>query len=228
MGLAAPDTAAAIGVCGAPSRVAGRSGSRDADAPAPRGSRAGRLLAHMRRGGSRITKPEDHRVNEEIRVSPVRLIDNEGEQLGIVQLEEAREKADQVGLDLVEVAPDAKPPVVRLMDFGQWKYEQAKKRKEAKKKQHTVEVKQVKFRPKIEEHDFDFKTRHAREFIDDGNKVKVVVMFRYRELRRPELGEELLDRIAEELDDVAQVQSRSGLGEGRNMEMVLVPKGWDV
>ncbi len=207
MGLAAADTYADAG----PARFAG-----------------GPLIANLRRGGSRITKPEDHRVNEEIRVSPVRLIDNEGEQVGIVQLEEAREKADQVGLDLVEVAPDAKPPVVRLMDFGQWKYEQAKKRKEAKKKQHTVEVKQVKFRPKIEEHDFNFKTRHARDFIEDGNKVKVVVMFRYRELRRPELGEDLLDRIAEELDDVAQVQSRSGLGEGRNMEMVLVPKDWDV
>ena len=127
----------------------------------------------------------------------------------------------------MEVAPDARPPVVRLMDYGRYKYEQAKAEKEAKKKQHKVEVKQVKFRPKIEEHDFNFKTRHAREFIEEGNKVKVVVMFRYRELRRPEMGEELLDRIEEELSDVAQVQSRAGL-ENRNMEMVLAPKGWDV
>jgi len=166
-------------------------------------------------------------VNDEIRVSPVRLIDNEGEQLGVVSLDEAREKADERGLDLVEVAPEAKPPVVRLMDYGRYKYEQAKAEKEAKKKQHKVEVKQVKFRPKIEEHDFAFKTRHAREFIEEGNKVKVTIMFRYRELRRPELGEELLDRIEEELSDIAQVQSRSGL-EGRNMTMVLVPRGWDV
>jgi translation initiation factor IF-3 len=166
-------------------------------------------------------------VNDEIRVSPVRLIDNEGEQLGVVSIEEAREAADDRDLDLVEVAPDARPPVVRLMDYGRFKYEQAKAEKEAKKKQHKVEVKQVKFRPKIEEHDFNFKTRHAREFIEEGNKVKVVVMFRYRELRRPELGEELLDRIEEELSDVAQVQSRSGL-EGRNMTMVMVPEDWDV
>ena len=166
-------------------------------------------------------------MNEDIRVSPIRLIDNEGEQLGVVSLEEAREIADDRGYDLVEVAPEARPPVVRLMDYGRYKYEQAKAEKEAKKKQHKVEVKQVKFRPKIEEHDFNFKTRHAREFIEEGNKVKVVVMFRYRELRRPEMGEELLDRIEEELSDVAQVQSRSGL-ENRNMEMVLAPKGWDV
>lgn len=176
-------------------------------------------------GGIGITT--DHRVNDEIRVSPIRLIDNEGEQLGVVSLDEAREMAQERDLDLVEVAPDARPPVVRLMDYGRFKYEQAKAEKEAKKKQHKVEVKQVKFRPKIEEHDFDFKTRHAREFIEEGNKVKVTVMFRYRELRRPELGEDLLDRIVEELSDVAQVQSRSGL-EGRNMTMVMVPQGWDV
>ncbi len=166
-------------------------------------------------------------MNDEIRVSPVRLIDDEGEQLGIVPIEDAREKARDRDLDLVEVAPEAKPPVVRLMDYGRYKYEQAKAEKEAKKKQHKVEVKEVKFRPKIEEHDFNFKTRHAREFIEEGNKVKVTIMFRYRELRRPEMGEELLDKIVEELDDVAQVQSRAGL-EGRNMTMVLVPNDWDV
>jgi len=193
-----------------------------------RGPRRGVRIARRERhekGGRRIAT--DHRVNEDIRVSPIRLIDNEGEQLGVVSLEEAREIADDRDLDLVEVAPDARPPVVRLMDYGRFKYEQAKAEKEAKKKQHKVEVKQVKFRPKIEEHDFNFKTRHAREFIEEGNKVKVVVMFRYRELRRPEMGEELLDKIEEELSDVAQVQSRSGL-ENRNMEMVLAPKGWDV
>lgn len=166
-------------------------------------------------------------MNDDIRVSPVRLIDDEGEQVGVVSIEEARELADERGYDLVEVAPDARPPVVRLMDYGRFKYEQAKAEKEAKKKQHKVEVKQVKFRPKIEEHDFNFKTRHAREFIEEGNKVKVTVMFRYRELRRPELGEELLDRIAEELSDVAKVQSRSGM-DNRNLTMVLVPEDWDV
>jgi translation initiation factor IF-3 len=166
-------------------------------------------------------------VNEEIRVSPVRLVDEKGEQLGVVSIDEAREAADERNLDMVEVAPSAKPPVVRLMDYGRFKYEKAKAEKEAKKRQHTVEVKEVKFRPKIEDHDFDFKTRHAREFIEEGNKVKVTIMFRYRELRRPELGSELLDRIVEELSDIAKVQSRSGL-EGRNMTMMLVPQDWDV
>jgi translation initiation factor IF-3 len=166
-------------------------------------------------------------VNEDIRVSPVRLVDEEGEQVGVVSLDEARELAADRNLDMVEVAPNARPPVVRLMDYGRFKYEQAKAEKEAKKHQHTVEVKEVKFRPKIEDHDFDFKTRHAREFIEQGNKVKVTIMFRYRELRRPELGIELLDRITEQLGDIAQVQSRSGL-EGRNMTMMLVPQGWEV
>jgi len=160
-------------------------------------------------------------------VSPVRLVDEDGEQLGVVSIDEAREAAEERNLDMVEVAPNAKPPVVRLMDYGRFKYEKAKAEKEAKKRQHTVEVKEVKFRPKIEEHDFDFKTRHAREFIEEGNKVKVTIMFRYRELRRPELGSELLDRIVEELSDIAKVQSRSGL-EGRNMTMMLVPQDWDV
>ncbi len=166
-------------------------------------------------------------MNEQIRISPVRLIDEDGEQVGIVPLEKARDEADDRALDLVEVAPQARPPVVKLMDYGRYKYEKAKAEKEAKKRQHNVEVKEVKFRPKIEEHDFDFKTRHAREFIEEGNKVKVTVMFRYRELRRPELGEDLLNRIVEELSDVAQVQSRTGL-QGRNMTMVLVPSDWDV
>ena len=160
-------------------------------------------------------------------MSPVRLVDEKGEQLGVVSIDEAREAADERNLDMVEVAPSAKPPVVRLMDYGRFKYEKAKAEKEAKKRQHTVEVKEVKFRPKIEDHDFDFKTRHAREFIEEGNKVKVTIMFRYRELRRPELGSELLDRIVEELSDIAKVQSRSGL-EGRNMTMMLVPQDWDV
>lgn len=158
-------------------------------------------------------------------MSPVRLIDEEGEQLGIVPLERARDEASDRNLDLVEVAPEARPPVVRLMDYGRYKYERSKAEKESKKRQHTVEVKEVKFRPKIEDHDFDFKTRHARQFIEEGNKVKVTIMFRYRELRRPEMGEDLLDKIEQVLADVARVQSRTGL-QGRNMTMMLVPKDW--
>lgn len=154
-------------------------------------------------------------------------MDETGDQLGIVPLEKARDEAEGRRLDLVEVAPKARPPVVKLMDYGRFKYEQAKAEKEAKKRQHNVEVKEVKFRPKIEAHDFEFKTRHAREFIEEGNKVKVTIMFRYREMRRPELGEDLLNRIVEELSDVAQVESRTSL-QGRNMTMVLVPNDWDV
>ena len=118
------------------------------------------------------------RVNEQIRISPIRLIDDEGNQVGIVSLEDARERAASKGLDMVEVAPEARPPVVKLMDFGKFKYEEARAAREARRKQHTIQVKEVKFRPGIEEHDYDFKLRHARRFLEEGNKVKLTMMFR--------------------------------------------------
>jgi translation initiation factor IF-3 len=125
-------------------------------------------------------------------------------------------------LDLVEVAPDARPPVVKLMDYGKFKYEQARAAREAKKKQHHIQVKEVKFRPGIEDHDYEFKTRHARRFLEEGNKVRLTMMFRGRQITHSELGLEVLDRLREDLADVGKVESEPSF-EGRVMFMVLAP-----
>lgn len=125
---------------------------------------------------------------------------------------------------MVEVAANARPPVVRLMDWGRYQYEEQKRAKEAKRRQHTVEIKEVKLRPGTEEHDFDVKLRHARRFLKSGKKVKVTVRYRGREMRRPELGFEMLDRIAESLTDLAEVESRSGRIESRQLTMMLTPE----
>ncbi len=162
------------------------------------------------------------RINEQIRISPIRLIGSGGEQHGIVALDDARERAAEEGLDLVEVAPDARPPVVKLMDYGKFKYEEQRKARESKKKQHKIQVKEVKFRPGIEEHDYEFKIRHARRFLEDGNKVKLTMMFRGRQITHPELGREVLERATKDLDDLAKIESRPNM-EGRTMSMVLVP-----
>lgn len=165
---------------------------------------------------------EDLRVNERIRISPVRLIDEEGEQVGIVATDEARDIAAEAGLDLVEVAPNSRPPVCRIMDYGKYKYEQARKAKEAKKKQHTVTVKEIKLRPKIEEHDYGFKMRHARRFLDDGDKVKFTLRFRGREMTHPELGERVLEKVKEDLGETIVVESDIRR-EGRTMTMLVGP-----
>lgn len=122
------------------------------------------------------------------------------------------------------MAPNARPPVVRIMDWGKFQYEQQKRAKTARKRQHTVDIKEVKFRPKTDDHDFDFKLRHARKFLSKGKKVKVTLMFRWREMRRPELGHQVLDRIVEEVGDIAQVESRTDKIEGRRLIMVLAPE----
>lgn len=166
---------------------------------------------------------DEPRVNERIRKSPVRLIDNDGDQVGIVDLDEAKERARAVELDLVEVGAKADPPVVKIMDWGKAKFERDKKAKEAKKKAVTIEVKEVKFRPTIDDHDFDIKLNRAKRFLKKGKKVKITVFFRYRQLRRPELGTEILDKVAEETADMATVESRSRL-EGRQMTMILSPE----
>ena len=173
------------------------------------------------RGGRAISEKRV-RVNEQIRISPIRLIDENGGQVGIVALDEARHRAVEKGLDLVEVAPEARPPVVRLMDYGKYKYEQARAAREAKKKQHTIQVKEVKFRPGIEDHDYDFKTRHARRFLEEGNKVKLTMMFRGRQVTHPELGLEVLERVTEDLQDIAKVEAHPSF-EGRQMSMILAP-----
>lgn len=175
----------------------------------------------LRRRNTAI-KEQKVRVNRQIRISPVRLIDENGRQVGIVDIETALDAAFQRGLDLVEVAPDARPPVVRIMDYGKYKYEQARKAREARKKQHQIQVKEVKFRPGIEDHDFEFKCRHARRFLEEGNKVKVTMMFRGRQMAHPELGLDVLERVAEELSDVGKIESEATM-DGRNMTMVLTP-----
>ncbi len=143
--------------------------------------------------------------------------------MGIVSIDDARQAAEARGLDLVEVAPTARPPVVRIMDYGKYKYEQARKARESKKKQHQVRIKEIKLRPKIEDHDFDFKAGHARRFLAEGNKVKVTMRFRGREMTHPELGEAVLVRFAETLADCGQIEERARM-EGRNMSMVMTPK----
>ena len=153
----------------------------------------------------------------------MRVIANNGDQLGVLTVDEALALAQEQGLDLVEVAPLARPPVVKIMDYGKFKFEQAKAARAAKKKQHVIHLKEVKYRPGIDDHDFDFKTRHAREFLTDGNKVKVTMMFRGRQMAHTELGRDVLDRVAAELKDIGKIEQDPKL-EGRNMTMVLAPK----
>jgi len=153
----------------------------------------------------------------------VRLIGADGQQVGVVPVDEALRAAEENGLDLVEVAPMARPPVVKIMDYGKYRFEQAKAARAAKKKQHVIQVKEVKYRPNISDHDFEFKTRHAREFLEEGNKVKLTLMFRGRQVTHPELGREVLDRVYEEVKDIAKIETASKL-EGRNMTMVLAPR----
>ena len=152
----------------------------------------------------------------------MRLIQDDGEQIGIVSIDEARERAKDRGMDLVEVAPEARPPVVKMMDYGKYKYEAARAAREARKKQHTIKVKEVKFRPGIEAHDYEFKVGHVKRFLDEGNKVKLTMMFRGRQITHPELGLEVLSRVTEELKEVAKVESHPNM-EGRAMSMVVAP-----
>ncbi|MCE2421941.1 MAG: translation initiation factor IF-3 [Gemmatimonadetes bacterium] len=166
---------------------------------------------------------QEPRVNDRIRISPIRLIDQDGEQLGILPTDEARAMAMSRGMDLVEVAPGARPPVCKIMDYGRHKYEQARKAKEARKKQHTINVKEVKLRPKIETHDMEFKLRHARRFFQGGDKVKFTLMFRGREAAHPDRGRRVLQEVKERLRDVAVVESDISLArEGRANSMTLV------
>jgi translation initiation factor IF-3 len=158
-----------------------------------------------------------------IRAREVRVIGQEGEQLGILSVREALQLAEEQSLDLVEVAPDAKPPVCRIMDFGKYKYQQSKRLQQAKKKQKVISVKEIKLRPKTEEHDYQFKTQHVRRFLQDGHKTKVTVVFRGREIAHSELGRRMLDRIATDMEDVGTIE-QTAQQEGRNMTMVLSPR----
>lgn len=163
------------------------------------------------------------RINEEIRGKEVRLISADQEQLGIVSVKDALKMAQEKELDLVEIAPMAKPPVCRIMDFGKFKYEQSKRDKEARKKQKIVSVKEVKIRPNIEDHDLEVKTKNAVKFLGEGDKVKVTLMFRGREMAHAELGKQLLSKVAEITKDIATIERHPKV-EGRNMIMILAPK----
>ena len=163
------------------------------------------------------------RINEEIRAREVRVIGSDGKQLGIMSGREAQQLAYEEHLDLVEIAPTAKPPVCRIMDYGKYRYEQQKREKESRKKQKTFDIKEVKLRPGIEEHDFNVKFKNAVRFLEDGDKVKVTIMFRGRELSHPELGEVLLNKMAAQLKEMAVVERQPKL-EGKNMIMIVAPK----
>ncbi|MEO9169972.1 MAG: translation initiation factor IF-3 [Candidatus Baltobacteraceae bacterium] len=163
------------------------------------------------------------RVNEQIRIRTVRVIDENGEQLGILPTEDALARARVAGLDLIEISPNAQPPVVKIGDFGRLKYEQSKKDKDARKKQRNFELKEVKLRPKIETHDYETKARMAERLLMDGSKVKVTIMFRGREITYTAFGRRLLDRMAEDLAPLAMIEREPRL-EGKNMFMILAPR----
>jgi len=163
------------------------------------------------------------RINEQIRGKEVRLISADSEQLGIAAIKDALRMAQEKELDLVEIAPHAKPPVCRIMDYGKFKYEQSKREKEARKKQKTISVKEVKIRPNIEDHDLEVKTKNAVKFLNEGDKVKVTLMFRGRELAHAELGKQLLSKVADITKDIATIERHPKV-EGRNMIMILAPK----
>lgn len=177
---------------------------------------------YPRREGDHIATDDDARINDRIRAREVLLIGPEGEQLGVKPLPEALKIASDEGLDLVEVAANANPPVCRIMNYGRYRYEQEQRRKESRRKATNVVIKEMKFRPKIDEHDYTTKMKHVERFLDEGSKVKLTIMFRGREIFHPELGLRILERIAEQVSDHAIVES-APRQDGRNMTMVLHP-----
>lgn len=166
---------------------------------------------------------DNTRVNRRIRAREVRVIGADGEQLGIFPVEEAVRLAEEEGLDLVEVAPNSRPPVCRVMDYGKFKYQQKKRAQEAKKHQQQILIKEVKFRPKTEEHDYQFKLAHVRRFLEDGNRAKVTMRFRGREIAHAQLAMKTLKRLAQDVSELGAVESQPRL-EGRAMIMVIAPK----
>ena len=162
-------------------------------------------------------------MNEDINVESIRLIDADGEQVGLVPIKEGLKMAEEAGLDLVEVSPNASPPVCKILDYGKYKYEAQKKANEARKKQKIIDVKEIKMRPGIEEHDYQVKMRSVRKFLDNGDKVKMTIRFRGREMAHQDLGVRVLDRIREDLDADAKIEQFPKT-EGRLMTMVVAPK----
>ena len=174
-------------------------------------------------GGASVISIAMHQLNEDIRDKELRLIGSGGEQLGIMSADEALRIADEKGLDLVKISPQAVPPVCKLMDYGKYRFEQSKREKEAKKNQHVVEIKEVRRSPGIDIGDFNTKLRNAQKFLGEGNRVKVTVRFRGREMAHTDIGKKLLDKFAEQCAGIANVDKGAKL-EGRNMSMFLSPK----
>jgi translation initiation factor IF-3 len=175
-----------------------------------------------RRFDRRPPERDQTRINERIRVPEVRVIAEDGKQIGVMRTDEALRYAQERDLDLVEVAPDARPPVTRILDYSKYKYEQAQKQKAARKHQQQITIREIKFRPKIAQNDYDTKKGHVIRFLKRKDKVKITIMFRGREVTHPERGQQLLERLAEELKDLAVVEQRPNL-DGRNMTMMLGP-----
>ena len=167
---------------------------------------------------------QEHQINEEIRDKEIRVIDSNGEQLGIMPASQALERAASKNLDLVKIAPQATPPVCKIMDYGKYRFEQAKREKEARKNQHIVDIKEIRLSLNIDTHDFNTKLKHTEKFIKNGDKVKVSIRFRGREMGHPELGTEIMKRFAESCQEFANVEKPAKL-EGRSMLMFLAPKG---
>lgn len=175
----------------------------------------------MRAGPER--EPTGPRMNDAIRSRTVRLINADGDNVGVVDTLDALRQAQEVGLDLVEVSPDAEPPVAKILDYGKYKFQEQKKQAEARKKQKVVEIKEIKMRPSIDDHDYDVKMRAIKRFFDDGDKVKVTLRFRGREMAHQQLGMAVLQRVKAEVQEISKVESEPRL-EGRQMVMVLAPK----
>jgi translation initiation factor IF-3 len=175
-----------------------------------------------RRFDRRPPERDTTRINDRIRVPEVRLIDDEGNQIGVMKTPDALAFAQERDLDLVEVAPEARPPVCRVLDYSKYKYEQAQKLKQARKHQQQITIREIKFRPKIAQHDYDTKKHHVERFLRNKDKVKVTIMFRGREVTHPERGTAILDRLADELSELGVVEQRP-LQEGRNMTMMMAP-----
>jgi len=167
--------------------------------------------------------PSGPRINDAIRVPDVRLIDETGENVGVVTRDDAQERADQAGLDLVEVSPDADPPVCKILDYGKHKYEAQKRASEARKKQKTIDVKEIKMRPNIDQHDYDVKMRSMVKFLGEGDKVKVTLRFRGREMAHQDRGMKVLQRVRDDLDELSKVEQFPKM-EGRQMTMVISPR----
>jgi len=185
----------------------------------------GTVIIKRKRGKGPKQGPQEPktRINRYIRAPHLRVIGPEGAQLGIITLDDALSRAREHGMDLVEVAPNANPPVAKILDFGKYKYQQEKKAKESKKKAHTIVIKEVKVRPKIGQHDLDVKRKQITEFLDAGNKVKVTMMFRGREMAYTEIGKGILDKLVTEFAEMAEQEAEPKL-ERRNMFLILAPK----